>query len=162
MIRVSAASALVLLSAGNVMAYEALAVTPADEHILRTGQGTVQILARSGETDGKLGIVISDDQYGGPGRSVRLSGTSPTFFVLEGVYEFHLGPEVFEAEAGTLVSVDAGQTYGYFSKGKGRLMTIYSPGGFEQFFSEWANKGIGPGPELEALERKFGLTRDSP
>jgi mannose-6-phosphate isomerase-like protein (cupin superfamily) len=161
MFREFAVVALALLGAGNAAAYEAIAVTPPDYRALQTGRGSVEILATSEDTDGKLGIAISNDRFGGPGRSVRLSGSSQTFFVLEGTYEFYIGDKVLDGTPGTMVSVDANQTFGYFSKGAGRLLTVYSPGGFEEFFVDWAAKGIGPGPELEALERKYGITRDN-
>lgn len=162
MFRQYAAALMVVLGAGPVAAYETIAVTPPDYRTLQTGQGSVEILTTGEETDGKLGAVISNDRFGGPGRSVRLGGTSQTLFVLEGTYEFHIDGKVFDGGPGTMVSVDADQMYGYFAKGEGRLLAIYSPAGFEHFFIDWSERGIGAGPELQALERKYGLTRYDP
>jgi quercetin dioxygenase-like cupin family protein len=159
---VLALAALQPLSATQARAYEPLVVTPDYYQVLQTGRGSVEVLATSEETDGKLGVIITADQFGGPGHSVRLSGTVQTFFVLEGVYEFHLDDMVFDAGPGTLVSVDDNQLYGYSSKGNGRLLVVFNPGGFEQFYSEWAEGGWGPGPELETLERRYGLRRYDP
>jgi hypothetical protein len=156
------AAALVLVGLGNAAAYEPLAVTPDYYQVLATGRGSVDVLATSEETDGKLGVIITNDRLGRPGHAVRLSGSIQTFFVLEGVYEFHLEDMVFDAGPGTLVSVDDNQLYGYSSKGNGRLLVVFNPGGFEHFYSEWAEGGWGPGPELETLERRYGLRRYDP
>jgi mannose-6-phosphate isomerase-like protein (cupin superfamily) len=157
-----AATALVLLAIDHAAGYETFAVVPGDYPALETGLGSVDLLATGEDTDGLFGIIITNDQFGGPGHRVRLHGASQALFVLEGTYEFHVDDLVFDATPGTLVSVDADQTYGYSSKGEGRLLVVFSPAGFEQFFVDWAEKGFGPGPELELLERRYGLTRHDP
>ena len=83
------------------------------------------------------------------------------WYVLDGTYEFTIGDEVFLGGPGTFVAVDAGVPRAFEAKTLGRLMLIYTPGGFDQFFKDWDDQGLEPGPELGALEAAYGVTRPS-
>ncbi|WP_449394174.1 cupin domain-containing protein [Devosia riboflavina] len=80
-------------------------------------------------------------------RKRQRAGTSS-----KGTFDFHIGDETFEAGPGTFVSVDAGQAHGFNNKTDGKLLVIFNPGGYEQFFADWAEQGLERGPALGALE----------
>lgn len=94
-----------------------------------------------------------------PGPAIVHANEAEAWYVLDGTFEFHVGDQVFEGGPGTFIAVDAGQPHGYITKTDGRILVMYSPGGCEQFFVDWAAQGLVPGPELGALEQSYGVTR---
>ena len=69
-----------------------------------------------------------------------------TFYVLEGEFLFHLGPQAVMATAGTFVFVPRDVPHAFENVGTrpGRLLGIMTPGGYEQFFEELSQ--LPPGP----------------
>jgi mannose-6-phosphate isomerase-like protein (cupin superfamily) len=137
-------------------------ISPADQHAtIQIGGDTHQVLATREQTDGQLGIIILTDVAGGggPGPAIVHSREAEFWYVLEGTYEFHVGDRVFEGGPGTFVAADAGQPHGFITRSPGRLLTIFSPGGYEDFFKTWAELGLLRGPELGKLENSYGVTR---
>ena len=131
---------------------EHLTVTPAAQNI--------QILVGATQTDGKLGVIVIAGKAGeGPGPAITHSKESESWYVLEGTYEFHVGDKVFDAGPGTFVSVDAGQPHGFLNKTDGRLLVVFNPGGYEQFFVDWDEQDLQRGPALGKLENSYGVTR---
>lgn len=60
-----------------------------------------------------------------------------SFYVLEGTYALTRGDETLEAVAGTSVFVPRGTPHRFQpGAGGGRMLLLYSPGGFERYFQE--------------------------
>ena len=78
---------------------------------------------------------------------------------VEGEYTFTIDGQTYEGGPGTFVAVDAGTPHGFTNKTPGRIMLIWTPGGFEQFFKDWEEQGLEYGPELGALEADYGVSR---
>lgn len=132
------------------------------EHMtIHPNGATDEILATKEGTDGKIGILTLSDLVGGggPGPAIVHANEAEFWYVLEGTYEFHIGDKVVEGGPGTFVAVDAGQPHGFITKTPGKLLVIFTPGGYEQFFVDWEKQSLKPGPELGALEESYGVTR---
>jgi quercetin dioxygenase-like cupin family protein len=118
------------------------------------------VLATREQTDGQFGIVMLLNKAGeGPGPAITHSLEAESWYVVEGNYEFHIGDRVFEGGPGTFVSVDAGQPHGHIAKTDGKLLVLFQPGGYENFFMEWNETQVPKGPEAGKLEEKYGVTR---
>ena len=109
-------------------------------------------------------MIILDNPVGaGPGPSITNTLAADYWFVIDGTYDFYIGDEKFEGGPGTLLAVDKGTPHGYVTTSAGHILSIFAPAGYEQFFVDWANTpGLVPGPELGALESKYGVTRPAP
>lgn len=119
-----------------------------------------EILATALQSDGEFGIsTVTDTEAGsGPGMVVQES-RSELWFVLEGEYTIVVDGKTYEGGPGTLMVADAGTPHQITSKGPGRLLMMWMPGGFEQFFVDWEEQGLEFGPELGTLEATYGVTR---
>lgn len=157
-----------MFGAGALLATSAAAiafdpiVSPADGHIVIHPAGAVDyVLATKEQTGGQFGAIILGDSAagGGPGPAIIHASETEIWYVLEGTYEFHVGAKVFEGGPGTFVAVDAGQPHGFITKSAGKLLTIFSPGGYERFFMDWDKQKLTPGPDLGKLEQSYGVTR---
>lgn len=149
------------LIASPGLAFEPI-ISPADEHLIVEPIGNVhQVLATREQTDGQLGIIILGDSEAGsgPGPAITHAREAEYWYILEGTYEIHVGEQVIEGGPGTFVAVDAGQPHGYIAKTPGKLLAIFSPGSYEHFFIDWADKKLERGPELGKLENSYGVTR---
>lgn len=67
-------------------------------------------------------VVLSDAPGTGPAPSIV--NAASIFYVLDGVFEFHVGDDVFDGGPGTLVSVNAGQPHGYIQKTAGKVLIV--------------------------------------
>ncbi|MGB3335849.1 MAG: cupin domain-containing protein [Devosia sp.] len=144
-------------------AYEPIITMAGEEQVVTPAAQTIHVLASAAQTDGELGLIIIDGKAGeGPGPSITHSKESETWYVLEGSYEFHVGDQVIDGGPGTFISVDAGQPHGFINKTDGKLMIVFTPGGYEDFFVQWDAKDLPRGPELGALEQTYGVTRPAP
>jgi quercetin dioxygenase-like cupin family protein len=140
------------------LAYKPIISMPGEHKMINPPGGKIEMLATREQTDGQFGIMVLDGGRG-PGPAIVHHRGSETWYVIEGEYEFHVGDKVFEGGPGTFVSVDAGQPHGFIAKPNGRLLVIFQPGGYEQFFVEWDKTQVPPGPESAKLEVTYGVTR---
>jgi mannose-6-phosphate isomerase-like protein (cupin superfamily) len=156
-----AAALLAGFAASPAVAFDPI-VSLADEHLTVEPIGNVhQVLATREQTGGQLGIIILGDSEAGsgPGPAITPAREAEYWYVLEGTYEFHIGDKVVEGGPGTFVAVAAGEPHGYIAKTAGKLLAIFSPGGYEHFFMDWAGMALERGPELGKLENSYGVTR---
>ena len=153
---------LVLASfAAPAVAFEPIISIGGQHRIIRPHGESDEVLATAEQTDGKYGVITLSDVAagGGPGPAIVNANADEMWYVLEGTYEFHVGDKVFEGGPGTFILAPAGQPHGFITKSAGRILAVYTPGGFEQFFMDWEAQGLSPGPELGKLEEKYGVTR---
>ena len=119
--------------------------------------GEFEVIADSKQTGGEFSMVIITNEPG-PGHPINThSREAETFYVLEGQYRFTIGDKVVEGGPGTLVVNPANVPHTFESTTHGRVLAIYTPGGFENFFIAWDKGGLKPGPDLGALEAKHGI-----
>ena len=145
--------------------FEPMISVGGQHRVVHPSGGNVEILVTKDQTGGDFSMItLSDAPGGGPGPAVTHKERTETFYVLEGRYRFFQGDKVTEGGPGTVVVNPPGVPHGFVNIGTtdGTLLAMYSPGGFEDFFIEWAESGINPGPELGALEAKHGASRPPP
>jgi mannose-6-phosphate isomerase-like protein (cupin superfamily) len=143
------------------LAFEPIVSLPGEHLTIHPNGNPDEILATREQTGGQLSVLILTDGAagGGPGPAIVHAREAEFWYVLEGTYEFHIGDRVVEGVPGTFVAVDAGQPHGFITKTPGKLLTIFSPGGYEHFFMDWDALDLAPGPDLGKLEQSYGVTR---
>ena len=135
--------------------------------VVMNGEGTAlfhgreQILATAAQSDGEFGISITTDATPGQGAGMIVhTKEAELWFVLEGEYTFIVDGTSYDAGPGTLMVADAGTPHQAISKGPGRILQMWMPGGFEQFFVDWDEQILElDALELGALEESYGITR---
>jgi quercetin dioxygenase-like cupin family protein len=143
--------------------YDPVITMPGEQQTVTPADQRIHIYAGADTTDGNIGFIVIEGKPGeGPGPSITHAERAETWYVLEGTFEFHVGETVFEGGPGTFVSVGAGQPHGFNNKTDGKLLVVFTPGGFEEFFEEWDAKDLPRGPEVGALEQTYGVTRPAP
>ncbi len=142
------------------LAFEPIMTLHGERPIIHPPGADIEVLASRDQTDGQFGIVIINAKPGdGPGPAITNHRGSETWYVLEGQFEFHVADYRFTGDRGAFVSVDAGQQHGFIAKKAGKLLVLFQPGGYEQFFVEWNKTQVPKGAEAAMLERQYGVTR---
>jgi mannose-6-phosphate isomerase-like protein (cupin superfamily) len=152
---------LAALVSTQAMAFEPI-ISTADGHTVIHPNGSLdEVLATREQTGGQFSAITLSDSAagGGPGPAIVHADESEIWYVIDGTFEFHVGDKVVVGGPGTFVAVDAGQPHGYITKTAGKLLAIFTPGGYEHFFMDWDKMGLKPGPDLGKLEQSYGVTR---
>ena len=125
---------------------------------LQFGETTILLRATSDEVtvreeiapllDTPLHVHANEDEY---------------FHVIEGEHEFRCGGQEFEVGPGAFVHLPRGVPHGHrrMVEGKGRLLVITTPGGFDGFFRMLmaADRSGDLGPDAYArASAEFGIT----
>lgn len=144
--------------AGPALAFEPVISIGGKAIIIHPGEGTQQLLATRAQTGGQFSAIVDVQKAGSDtgGPMIHFKETE-IWYVVEGSYEFNIGGKVVEGGPGTLIAVDAGQPHAFTAKTDGKLLMIWTPGGFEQFFMDWDKQGIPFGPEIGAQAESYGV-----
>jgi len=133
-----------------------------EERNLRALGETVQIRLRRQQTQGAFALIscVTPPQGGVP-LHVH-SKEDETFIVLEGLYEFRVGDSVIHGQPGTCLFGPRGIPHSFQNIGQNpaRLMVLFSPPGFEEYFEEVdAANSVSPLSleELVARAQKYGV-----
>ena len=98
----------------------------------------------SGEdTDGAFSLLEVELTGDGPPQHIH-KGEDETFYVLEGEVKFLLGETTSIAKAGSFVLVPRGTVHAWcrVAQEPAKLLAIFSPPGFEQFFNEAVDSDV--------------------
>lgn len=147
------------------LAYDPVIVPAGSGQTIQVLGGPLEILVRNAQTEGDFSAVISTNPPGGGrGPNVTHKDRSETFYVIDGDFTFFVAGKEIKGGPGSMVVNPKGVPHGFKNTGTtdGHLLMIYSPGGFEDFFQEAADKKLQPGPDLGALETKYGVFRQAP
>jgi quercetin dioxygenase-like cupin family protein len=97
--------------------------------------GTISILLSSADTGGQFAAWEGELKPGGEPPLHVHHTNDETFFVLEGEVHLMVGEEIIKAPAGSVVFAPRGIPHTFRIKSPvARMMTICTPGGFEEFF----------------------------
>jgi len=115
-------------------------------HILRPGEGRdydwsndhIYVKAASGLSDGRVTLVEDVLKPGFLLARHSHERTTEVFYVLDGVVEFRFDDETVAVEPGATVTVPPGVAHEVSCEAGGRLLTIFTPGGFEDYLAEMA------------------------
>ena len=148
-----------LVAAAPAWAFEPIMVIGGQAPVIHPGGGTQEVLATRSQTGGQFSAIVDVQKAGSDtGGPMIHANETEIWFVVEGNYEFQVGGKTFEAGPGTFVAVDAGQPHSFVAKTDGKLLMLWSPGGFEQFFVGWDNQGIPFGPDIATQATSYGVT----
>lgn len=117
---------------------QAHTVGPQDGRIVELGPCRMRVLAAGAETTGG-GFTLAEFT-GGPGRWTvphRHRAMEESFFVLDGGFDFTVGPETVGAGPGSYVLVPRGARHTFEAGAAGgRMLVLMVPGGLEGMFFE--------------------------
>jgi quercetin dioxygenase-like cupin family protein len=137
-------------------------VGPGDGETLREPDGSRnRFMVEAGESGGGFALV---DQLLAPRRLVaplhRHSREDEYNYVLEGRVGAIVGDEEVIAEAGSLLFKPRDQWHTFWNAGEApaRILAIFSPGGFEQFFRDTAALDGEPTPDaIVEVASRYGI-----
>ena len=126
----------------------------------------VEVKVGEGQSDGRLTFIEGTHRpRTGPPRHIH-DDVDEIFYVLEGSYSITCGETILDAQPGTFVFVPRGTPH-RFEPGNegGRMLLLYSPGGFEGYFEERHHEEMQHGGSLrpdriDSLGRKYGMRLD--
>ena len=142
-------------------------VGPGDGETVREPDGSRnRFMVEAGESGGGFALV---DQLLAPRRLVaplhRHSREDEYNYVLEGRVGAIVGDEEVIAEAGSLLFKPRDQWHTFWNAGEApaRILVIFSPGGFEQFFKDIAALDGEPTPDaIVEVASRYGIEADFP
>jgi quercetin dioxygenase-like cupin family protein len=139
--------------------FAAFVAGPSIPMTLPLAGSVIDNLVQSSLTGGEFSVVLIKDQPGGGPRPMIHSRETETFYVLEGSYEFQIGDKTYPAGPGQIVVNPIGVLHGFKVVGDkpGALLAIYTPGGFENFFLNWARSGADTAEKIGTLEQQYGI-----
>ncbi len=147
--------------AGRVVGAGASRKSSPEARPLRIMGEQVYIRLRSSETGGAYSVIEDETPPGGGPPLHVHSYEDESFCVLEGEYEIQIGEEVVRGVPGTWLFAPRGVPHRFknVSPGTSRLLALFSPGGFEEFFEEVDAAGSeGPPafPVIVGIAERYG------
>ena len=128
---------------------------------------TVVLKLTGADTNGLYALFesIDEPQSGPPPHVHRLE--DETFFVIEGIWDFHIGDEGFVVEAGAVVHAPRDVPHFYVNRGPSpaRLLVLAQPAGIEEMFEALHALGEAGPPEIAdvlATVQRFGVEPVAP
>lgn len=103
----------------------------------------ITILVDARNSNGLYGMVETVAPSGGGPPPHAHSREDETFHVIQGTAEFTVGGTKTTCGPGSVVYGPRGIAHGYRNVGDGdlRVVIIYTPGGVEEIFQDWADDG---------------------
>lgn len=140
----------------------AVVSTPGSERMFSLFGEPTRLHATAAQTGGSIGIWESDIP---PGRGVgrhRHTREDEVFYVLAGTFRFSCGDEEHVLGQGGRITLPRNVSHAWVNIGDapGRLLSIVTPGGFEEFFLAAEARGLRPPQDAAALaelEAGFGV-----
>ena len=123
-----------------------------------------QVLVRSEQSAGRVGVVESVMPSGTAGPPLHRHDFDETFYVLEGELTFHLDGELVTVGAGGLAFAPGGAPHTFANRGAtdAHYLIVCTPGGFEREFARRAARKEGVDPPEWALQDIPPVTRLGP
>jgi len=164
----------VLVARGTRVRLAFIVVVPKTDLVpfLKSRDGCVSYAVANGNT---IWVRASAADTGGAYTLVEghhIAGTGPplhthdaedeTFWIVDGSYAVQADDEEFSAAAGDLVFVPRLVRHRFQCRSDGRMLLLYTPGGFEDYFAERATaesvRGRSLQPEeIDAIGRRYGM-----
>jgi mannose-6-phosphate isomerase-like protein (cupin superfamily) len=123
-----------------------------------------QVLVRSEQSAGRVGIVESVMPSGAAGPPLHKHDFDEAFFVLDGELTFHLGGSLVTIGAGELAFAPGGEPHTFTNRAASdaRYLIVCTPAGFEREFARRAARKEGVDPPEWALQEIPPVTRLGP
>ena len=113
-----------------------------------------QVLLRSEQSSGRIGVIESVMPPGAPGPGLHEHAFDEAFYVLEGELTLLLGGELVTVGAGGLAFAPGGEPHAFTNRGAvpARYLITFTPAGFEREFARRAARKEGIDPPEWALQ----------
>jgi mannose-6-phosphate isomerase-like protein (cupin superfamily) len=123
-----------------------------------------QVLIRSEQSDGRVGVVESLMPAGAAGPPLHKHDFDEAFYVLDGELTFHLDGELVTVGAGRLAFAPGGVPHTVANRGAtdAHYLIVCTPAGFEREFARRAARKEGVDPPGWALQDIPPVTRLGP
>jgi mannose-6-phosphate isomerase-like protein (cupin superfamily) len=123
-----------------------------------------QVLVRSEQSDGRVGVVQSVMPAGAAGPPLHKHDFDEAFYVLAGELTFHLDGELVTVGAGRLAFAPGGVPHTFANRGAAdaHYLIVCTPAGFEREFARRAARKEGVDPPGWALQDLPPITRLGP
>ena len=142
----------------------AVASVPGKERVARAPFGGRIVIHATGEqTGGAFGMWETFVPPGqGPAPHTHTRETE-VFRVIKGVFRFQCGAEVFDAAAGSVVTLPPHVEHGWINVGDepGQMFGIVTPAGFEQLFIRVEALGARTEEEIARIESGLGVVNEA-
>ena len=115
------------------------------------------IKATQGDTRGAKSLLEVNVRGGGPPQHIH-HAEEEAFYVLEGEVDIKIGDETIRGTVGSFVVVPRGTVHTFWNVGQvpAKLLTIFSPPGFEQFFFDVGDGEIAEKYNVEVVGPPLG------
>jgi mannose-6-phosphate isomerase-like protein (cupin superfamily) len=123
-----------------------------------------QVLVRSEQSDGRVGVVESVMPSGAVGPPLHKHDFDETFYVIDGELTFHLDGDLVTVGAGGLAFAPGGAPHTFANRGAtdAHYLIVCTPAGFEREFARRAARKEGADPPEWALQEIPPVTRLGP
>jgi quercetin dioxygenase-like cupin family protein len=133
-----AAAALSIVAAHAASASEPVAADTNQLESFSYDAGKIKFIVTSEQTGGRYNVVELTEQPGYKTAWHQHDGAEESFYVLEGTLTIQLVDKTYELPTGSFVLIPRGTPHGQgnFGKTPVRLLTGFTPGGFDAFFRD--------------------------
>lgn len=126
---------------------------PGEGECLEAFGDRVHVLLHSEDTDGEL-VLLLDETPAGPGPPLHVHGGEEELWLVQrGHYEFQIGEKTIEAQTGDVVfgPREVPHTFRVIGHEAGQLLTVFVPGGFDEFFGRCSREFSTGAPEVQKI-----------
>ena len=124
--------------------------------------GKIKFIATSEDTNGAYAVVELTEMPGYKTAWHQHNNCEEAFYVVEGVLTIKLADQIHEMPAGSYILIPRGTPHGQgnFTKSPVKLLTTFTPGGFDHFFRDRVElyKTVKPGEP--AFQKRFDGLRE--
>jgi len=140
---------------------EIIAVNANELPLFPYDAGMVRFIASGESTSGAQAVVEVTEMPGYKTAWHQHNNCEEVFYVLEGVLTIKLVDKTYTLPAGSYVFIPRGTPHGQgnFTKNPVRLLTTFTPGGFDQFFRDRVELFKTTKPGDSAFQEKFDELR---
>ena len=139
-----------------------VAVNTNELEVFSYDAGKVRFIASSEDTSGAYAVVELTEMPGYKTAWHQHNNCEEAFYVVEGTLTIQIADKTYEFPAGSYVLIPRGTPHGQgnFTTSPVRLLTTFTPGGFDHFFRDRVDlfKAVKPGEC--AFQKKFDELRE--
>jgi quercetin dioxygenase-like cupin family protein len=128
-----------MVDEGSVASRRCVVHGPGGGEPLDLGRGVPRVLLSTGNSGGGLSVMEATQPPGGGPPWHTHSLEDESFYVLNGSFEFDCGEDTVSGTPGSFVWLPRGVPHRYRAGAEGgRLLMLFTPGGMESYFRQWA------------------------
>ena len=131
-------------------------------HAFPYDAGKVKFIAAREDTNNSYAVIELTEMPGYKTAWHRHNNCEEAFYVVEGTLTIQLSDTTYEVPAGSYISIPRGTPHGQgnFTANPVRLLTTFTPGGFDQFFRDRVELFTTTKPGDAGFKEKFNQLRE--